>query len=358
MKFVTIRAISVAALFILLLIPVAHAHAPTQADMNAEARADFARADADLNKTYQSLLAKLPTAESKHRLRETQRAWVTSRDAAAARAAKEAEGGSMAPTLRYETMTRLTQERIKELKAMLDHGIESEPKSAASRVTPSPASTPESSSEHAQSVSEPEQTPSSSSSSVSPDKKWEYKPATNDRKPQIVKAGTDEAAGDLSCDISTCGDGARVLWAPDSKRLAFYWGQGRTRQTSFYQLRGDHWEALKSSPGDEASQRVEREFEAQLKRKRVSQQELEKKGLYLRFIWETDQLDRWLDSNTALLYANLRKIIAKLDDPGEMSDGFGVDFLFTIKFDDAGNWKIVKTHSMSQKEVDERGKEQ
>jgi uncharacterized protein YecT (DUF1311 family) len=353
MQFVFVHVISVA-----LLISVAQIDGQMQAEMNAVARSDFARADADLNKTYQSVLAKLRDPESKQKLRETQRAWVTSRDAAAARAAKEAEGGSMAPTLRYETMTHLTQERIKELKAMLDHGTESEPKSAASRVTPSPASTPESSSERAQSLSEPEQTPSSSSSSVSPDKKWEYKPATNDRKPQIVKTGTDEAAGDLSCDISTCGDGARVLWAPDSKRLAFHWGQGRTHQTSFYQLRGDHWEALKSSPGDEASQRVENEFEAQLKRKRVSQEDLEKKGLYLRFIWETDELDRWLDSNTALLYAGLRKIIAKLDDPGEMSDGFGVDFLFTIKFDDAGNWKIVKTHPMSEKEVEKREKEQ
>ncbi len=122
----------------------------------------------------------------------------------------------------------------------------------------------------------PDQAPSPTS--LSPDKKWEYKPATNDRGPQIVKAGTDEAAGDLSCDISTCGDGARVLWAPDSKRFAFSWGQGRTHQTSFYQLRGDHWEAPKSSPGEGASQRVESELEAQLKRNHVSQAKLEKKG--------------------------------------------------------------------------------
>jgi hypothetical protein len=192
--------------------------------------------------------------------------------------------------------------------------------------------------------------------SISPDKKWEYKPATDDRKAQIVKAGTDEAAGDLACDYSTCGDGARVLWAPDSKRFGFYWGQGRTHQTSFYQLRGDHWKILESSPGDEASQRVESEFKAQLKRQHVSEEKLEKKGLYLRFISETDELDRWLDSNTALLYAGLDKIIAKRDDPGEMSDGFSVDFLFTIKFDDAGNWKIVKTHRMSEKEVEKRAK--
>jgi len=32
-------------------------------------------------------------------------------------------------------------------------------------------------------------------------------------------------------------------------------------------------------------------------------------------------------------------------------------FLFTLKFD-AGNWKIVKTHQMSEKEVEEGGKEQ
>jgi len=163
MHFVTIGIISVVSL----LSPL---RAQTQSAMDAQARTDFQRADADLNKTYQSVLAKLPTVESKQKLREAQRAWVVSRDAEAAREAKEADGGSMAPTLRYETMTHLTQERIKELKAMLDHGTESEPKSAASSVTPSPASTPGSSSEHAQSLSEPEQTPSSSSSSVSPDK--------------------------------------------------------------------------------------------------------------------------------------------------------------------------------------------
>src|SRR5436309_8513419 len=163
MHFVTIGIISVVSL----LSPL---RAQTQSAMDAQARTDFQRADADLNKTYQSVLAKLPTVESKQKLREAQRAWVVSRDAEAAREAKEADGGSMAPTLRYETMTHLTQERIRELKAMLDHGTESEPKSAASSVTPSPASTPGSSSEHAQSLSEPEQTPSSSSSSVSPDK--------------------------------------------------------------------------------------------------------------------------------------------------------------------------------------------
>ena len=30
-----------------------------------------------------------------------------------------------------------------------------------------------------------------------------------------------------------------------------------------------------------------------------------------------------------------------------------VHVLFTLKFDDAGNWKIVKTHRMSKKEVED-----
>src|SRR5437879_8863070 len=137
--------------------------------MNAVARADFKQADAELNKTYQSVLANLRDAESKQKLRQAQRAWIASRDVEAGRAAKEAEGGSMAPTLRYEKMTELTQERIKELKAMLDHGAESGPK---------PSLTPDSTNEKVQSVSETKQTSSSSSDSVSPDKKWEYKPPT------------------------------------------------------------------------------------------------------------------------------------------------------------------------------------
>ena len=38
-----------------------------------------------------------------------------------------------------------------------------------------------------------------------------------------------------------------------------------------------------------------------------------------------------------------------------VSDGAVTEasFLFTLKFDDAGNWKIVKTHQMSNKELEE-----
>jgi|SRR5215471_35948 len=106
-----------AALVVSLLVPVVQIHAQTQAAMNAQARADFVKADAELNKTYEALLTKLPDAESKQKLKESQRAWLVFRNAEVAFAADGFRGGSMAPTLRYATMTELTQQRIKQLKA-------------------------------------------------------------------------------------------------------------------------------------------------------------------------------------------------------------------------------------------------
>jgi len=88
-----------ATLLFSLLAVVAHSHAQTQAAMNAQPRADFKQADTELNKTYQAVLAKLRDAETKQELRETQRAWIASRDAEAAHAAAEKDGGSMSPTI-------------------------------------------------------------------------------------------------------------------------------------------------------------------------------------------------------------------------------------------------------------------
>jgi uncharacterized protein YecT (DUF1311 family) len=54
-----------AALLVSLFIPVAHIHAQTQTGMKAHARPYFEGADAELNKTYETLLTKLPDAEAK-----------------------------------------------------------------------------------------------------------------------------------------------------------------------------------------------------------------------------------------------------------------------------------------------------
>jgi uncharacterized protein YecT (DUF1311 family) len=313
--------------------------------MNAQARADFARADAELNKTYQVLLTKLRDAESKQKLKETERAWLASRDTEAARAADHARGGSMAPTLRYETMTELTQQRIEQLKTRLTHDASPDEKDAS---TPSPTSTATASASAQESDKEPAAA-APNPSSVSPDKKWEYRP--DESAPKIVKAGTDAVALDLSDQPAGNGFGlAGVIWAPDSKRFAFNYGQGREHATSLYQLRGDEWVTLKA-PGDvdEVLQRAENA--AQLTG--LDKRKLSKKNMYLRLIWWTVKADRWVDPNTAILYTSLREVTARRDDPGEMFDEFNADLLLTLKFDEAGNWKIAKTHRMSEKEVKE-----
>jgi|SRR5205823_12442706 len=99
--------------------PTSHANAQSQAKMNRQAAKEFDKVDAELNRTYEALLAKLPDAEGKEKLKQSQRAWLAFRDAEAAFAADQTRGGSMGPTIRYETMTELTQQRIKQLKSRL-----------------------------------------------------------------------------------------------------------------------------------------------------------------------------------------------------------------------------------------------
>jgi len=336
-----------ASLLISLLIPLTQIHAQTQAAMNAQARGDFQRADADLNKTYQSVLAKLPTVESKQKLREAQRAWVVSRDAEAARAAKEADGGSMAPTLHYETMTRLARDRINELNNMVDHGTQNAGKLAASSATTSPSSTPESTSEQAQSISDTGRASSSSARSVSPDKQWEYKCDeyySGTCAPKLVKAGTGEVVLDLGQDLEVhegeAGD-AEVIWAADSKRFAFNYTPVHAHHTrvecvAFYQLRDGEWSAL-HSPSDEKTEGLQL---AQL-----GKGHLPKDFNPRHCAPDNDVLKvrNWTDANTAILYAPCY---------GRTSGKLEAGFLFTLKFDSADNWKIVKTHRMSDKEVE------
>jgi len=101
----------------LVALPANHANAQSQAEMNREAAKDFEKADVKLNRTYAALMAKLPDAESKQKLKESQRAWLAFRDAETAFEVDEVRGGTMAPTIRYATMTELTGQRIKQLKA-------------------------------------------------------------------------------------------------------------------------------------------------------------------------------------------------------------------------------------------------
>jgi uncharacterized protein YecT (DUF1311 family) len=224
--------------FISIFLSVASLQAQTQAGMNADARADFAKADVDLNKTYQAVLAKLPTAE-KEKLKEAQRAWIASRDAKAARAAKEAEGGSIAATIRYETMTGLTRKRIVELNAMIDKAT------AGALQQQSP--------EH----EEAEPVAFEKIQDVSPDGKFGVRVSCSSEPsdPNNIDSSLISAvrlvalpSKKIVMDLQNYdGSPAHVIWSQDSKWLAYGLSSGpRVIDTYVYHRAGDDFNELKT----------------------------------------------------------------------------------------------------------------
>lgn len=89
--------------------------AQSQGEMNRTSLRNFEAADKRLNLAYEKIIATLD-AEGKEKLRASERAWITYRDAQAIyEADAEARGGSMAPLIRNQCATSLTEARIKEL---------------------------------------------------------------------------------------------------------------------------------------------------------------------------------------------------------------------------------------------------
>jgi len=80
------------------------------------------------------------------------------------------------------------------------------------------------------------------------------------------------------------------------------------------------------------------------------------KSAHERRIWRSQpthdllKVREWIDANTAILCAYSQWFMG--DEQGHLE----ANFLFTLKFDADGNWKIVKTHRMSDKEVEKRDK--
>src|SRR6266496_223950 len=195
--------------------------------------------------------------------------------------------------------------------------------------------------------SSPGQTPSPSPTSISPDKKWEYKCVAyydSECVPQIVKTGTTQVVLNLGEDLEVSGSesgDAQIFWAPDSKRFAFNYSPVHAHHmqfdtVAFYQLNADKWVQLPSP--------VEETEHSQVT-------ELAKKHLLKGFKPRTCAPERdilklrsWADANTAILYAP-----CYARSSGELEAAC----LFTLTFDDTGNWKIVKTHQMSDKELEE-----
>ena len=172
--------------------------------------------------------------------------------------------------------------------------------------------------------------------SYSPDKKWEFRSDT------IVRADATEPALQLpdKCGGAN-GECEPPIWSPDSKRFALNApDQGRYQLTSFYQLNGDQWKELPPPP-DAISDVLNKVVLA-----RMRKLGLLPKKTPIRLISNPIRTIQWTDPNTALVYA--ADVEGVKDDPDR--GFFEAFFLFTLKFDQSGQCKIVKSQRLSDKE--------
>lgn len=88
----------------------------SQQMMNICAAEDYQAADAKLNQAYQDLINS-DDADDKKLLQVAQRAWISFRDAECAHSTAASSGGSIHPMEDSQCLTRLTNDRIKQLAA-------------------------------------------------------------------------------------------------------------------------------------------------------------------------------------------------------------------------------------------------
>ena len=188
--------------------------------------------------------------------------------------------------------------------------------------------------------------------SVSPDGKWELRPGAAGEQDNFViaKVGSNETSLVLSEEEYVDGLAealgrapayANIVWAPDSKRFAFNLQPGKAYQTAqFYQLDGNTWRKLDSLESNAATfAPLDRSMARQKQKLKLPSPD---DGWPIMNSW---QVRKWLDSSTALLYANREKTFEVT------KESIRAAFFFTLKFDAAGKWKIVRTREVPEKGV-------
>jgi hypothetical protein len=184
--------------------------------------------------------------------------------------------------------------------------------------------------------------------SQSPDGKWEYRlvepedDQSVDPTPAIVNTDTDDVGVKLPDDgVGSFAGKANLVWAPDSKRFAFnYRAGGRYVTTALYELRNERWKRV-PSPEKEVSRILERAKAAQIREAKLPA------NIYQRRIWDTFRVIQWPDARTVLLYAySIRAVPVSQEDTSDIE----AYYLFTLKFDGDGHWRIVNAKKLSKEE--------
>jgi len=195
--------------------------------------------------------------------------------------------------------------------------------------------------------------------SVSPDGKWEFRAGAAGEQGDFViaKAGSvetslvlseEEYADGLAEALGRAPGYANIVWAPDSKRFAFNLQPGKAYQTvQFYQLDGDTWRKLDSLESNDATfAPLDRSMARQKKTlKKKLKLPPEDQGWPIMTSW---QVRKWIEPSTALLYAHSQKNFEIKNE----TESVRASFFFTLKFDAAGKWEIVRTREVPPKGVD------
>jgi hypothetical protein len=192
---------------------------------------------------------------------------------------------------------------------------------------------------------------------ISPDKQWEYQYV--DRVPRIVKAGTTEVVLDLSDALPSERNGlntteqAEPVWAPDSKRVAFYYRVPEFHSDGFgttvlFELRDNKWVSLRSpldsedvqvapdpGPGDDNRDQL-----AKLAKKYLPKHSYNRAILEPTSAGDILKVVSWTDSNTAVFWA--------------FSADADAGALCALKVDAKGNWKLVKAKVLSGKAAEKQ----
>ena len=186
--------------------------------------------------------------------------------------------------------------------------------------------------------------------SISPDNKWECRLVAageeqgSDMVFVIARRGSDERSIVLSEEASgTFAQHSEIMWAPDSKRFAFNYKPAlRIHAVQFFQLKGDEWRELDSPDDDDAvTAPITRSMEAQRRKLKLPPKNAG------RLIDVGCEVRRWIGPDTALLYAFSNETFEIKNELESVGDSCFV----TLKFDSAGEWKVVRTRLLADQGV-------
>ncbi len=190
----------------------------------------------------------------------------------------------------------------------------------------------------------PGQTPSPSPTSISPDKKWEYR--VEDDSAALVRSGREKPVIKLSDPEN---DGplktktGKLIWAPDSQRFAFnYQAGGKYYSCDLCELIGTKWKKL---PDLEKKAAAVRKLMARAKQKQLKEAGAESVNP-IEDVW---RVLRWIDNDTfeALAYSEGGVAMRGSGEAASLITGV----LFTVKCDNRGNWNITGTRELNEEDA-------